>query len=321
MPKTDALTQRVTIRNRFSQIMALTQRKTMNKQLDKALALAAQDIYVFPVHHETSGSNKIKSPRTDNGFLDATTDARKIHEWWTDWPQSLVGYWTGASNLFVLDLDEKDGKSGELLLDCLELDYGSDVSYRTPSGGSHHVFMAPTNRTVRPSSNFNRLEAVDVRAGNSYAIWYGQVPKIRENLRETPAWLLERRKMNNRQRYASGQVQDRGSRYPGEIEPWIEWLSFDTPWFDAKAIEASIDAKTHIGHDDLLRLVYRIHMTRLDGGIGLAPIFLKLVEKFKRTTNNHDGWQRELDDIVRGAIGETWTPNTSPKTAEEGEAK
>ena len=285
--------------------------------LTKALALAAQDVHVFPVRHANDMNGKIKTPLLTNGFKGATTDSQLIREWWNTWPNALVGYWTGASNLVVLDLDEKFENSGELLLESLELDYASAVSYRTPSGGSHQVFRAPTHRTIRPSVNFNGLKAVDVRASESYAIWYGDVPNLAEKLRETPEWLLQRSKKTPQARIVSHEPTRR-TMYDGDIDLWIEWLSNDTPWFDAKAIEAVVDAKNHIGHDDLLKLVYRIHMTRLEGGTGLAPIFIKLVDKFRATTNNVDGWQRELEDIVRGAIGNTWTPCDSVTTSQEG---
>ncbi len=289
----------------------------MTTQLEKALALAAQDVHVFPMYRKPGARSDIKVPYSTNGFLDATTDSKQILKWWTKWPQALVGYWTGASNLVVLDLDEKHGNSGEFLLASLELDYASDVHYRTPSGGSHHVYRAPEDCSIRPDIDVDGLKAVDVRAGQSCAIWYGEVPNIWENLRDTPIWLLEWARKRGRKN-ALGREPIRTSRYDGEIECWIEWLSYDEPWWAARAIEATIDTRSHIGHDDLLKLVYRIHMTRLDGGTGLAPIFLKLVEKFKVTTNNHDGWQRELDDIIRGAIGNTWTPSaTDPELNRE----
>ena len=316
----DASTRGVTISNQLSQNLATTQRKIMTTQLDKALALAAQEIHVFPMYRKTSGSRDLKVPHNSNGFRGATTDAQQILEWWTKWPQALVGYWTGASNLVVLDLDEKHGNSGEFLVASLELDYASDVWYRTPSGGSHHVFRAPKQHTIRPGVDIGGLTAVDVRAGGSCAIWYGEVPRIWENLRETPEWLLKRSR-KSAWKCAGSQTDGRAAKYDGDIQLWIDWLSNDQPWFQAMDIEAAIDSKPHIGHDDLLKLVYRIHMTRLDGGTGLAPIFLKLVAKFKATTNNEGGWQRELDDIVRGAIGETWSPKVAPKTAEQGETK
>jgi hypothetical protein len=292
----------------------------MNTQLDKALALAAQEIHVFPMYRKARGNRDEKIPHNSNGFRGATTDTKQILEWWTLWPQALVGYWTGASNLVVLDLDEKHGNSGEFLVASLELDYVSNVSYRTPSGGSHHVFRAPTQHTIRPGVDICGLTAVDVRAGASCAIWYGEVPNIWEDLRETPEWLIERTK-NRKWKGAASRLKGPTAKYEGNIDSWIDWLSNDEPWWDARAIDTAIDSKPHIGHDDLLKLVYRIHMTRLDGGTGLAPIFHKLVEKFKATTNNRDGWQRELEDIVRGAIGNTWSPGTSSTTVNLEDAK
>lgn len=286
----------------------------MTSNLDKALALIGQDVHVLPVRPVNEGVGKAKAPFIRNGFLGATTSQDIVLEWWTQWPQALVGYWTGASNVVVLDLDVKQNPTGEENLENWELDFASPVTYVTPSGGSHHVYRAPSHKNLRPTTNLHGLIGVDLRAGNSYAIWYGEVPELETTLRETPDWILKRQSRSHRTPSSNPRSSELRGRYTGNIDDWIDWLSDDEPWFAAKAIDATIDAKQHIGHDDLLRLVYRIHMTRLDGATGLGPVFQKLVEKFRATTNNHDGWQRELEDIVRGAIGANWNPTTPPTT-------
>ena len=65
--------------------------------------------------------------------------------------------------------------------------------------------------------------------------------------------------------------------------------------------------------DELMKFIFRIHRTRMEGEDGLKEIYFKLVDKFKTTTNNPD-WERELTDAIRWTAGNAWTSsNTEPK--------
>src|SRR5690349_4310523 len=44
-----------------------------------------------------------KHPRTQRGLTDASTDPRRVAEWWRRWPTANVGVCTGE--LVVLDVD------------------------------------------------------------------------------------------------------------------------------------------------------------------------------------------------------------------------
>src|SRR4051794_39692338 len=68
-----------------------------------ARSLAADGHAVLPVcwpdaegncacsKHHTKAKDVGKAPLTNNGVLDATTDADQITAWWTDWPDANVG--------------------------------------------------------------------------------------------------------------------------------------------------------------------------------------------------------------------------------------
>lgn len=80
-----------------------------------ALELAARRIYVFPLI--ANG----KTPATQHGFQDATTDPKHIEEMWGLLPKSNIGIATGASGLVVIDIDTKHGVNGwKAFDDCLE---------------------------------------------------------------------------------------------------------------------------------------------------------------------------------------------------------
>lgn len=288
-----------------------------------ALALAALGVEVFPCRPFHEFRNRkfyrgAKSPLTLNGFHDATTDTSKIDAWWTQFPDALVGWLPVSIECAVLDLDNKGDKNGVYELEKRELDFLSTLWYRTPSGGEHHVFREPWSRKVGPQQNYLGFPGVDVRSGGSYAIWYGEAPTSLENIPELPEWVRQGKRKSKPRNAASGhRVVDGQRNYEGELEPWFQWLGDENPWWAALRIEEEIEYLNHVGHDDLIRLVWRIHQSRLAGAVGLGPVALLLVDKFRSTTNNHQGWERELEDAIRGAIGPDWTPDPQPETKHE----
>jgi hypothetical protein len=51
-----------------------------------------------------------KHPRTNHGYLDATTENGQIRELWTRWPNANIGGPTGSNGLWdVLDVDGAQG--------------------------------------------------------------------------------------------------------------------------------------------------------------------------------------------------------------------
>ena len=282
-----------------------------------ALALASFGIEVFlcrHIHEYRNGKyyRAAKSPLTPNGFHDASTDPEVIDKWWTAHPQALVGWVPASIGCAVLDLDVKNGKNGFDELERRELPYQSTLWYKTRTGGEHHVFLEPWNAKVGPQQDYLGFAGVDIRSGGSYAIWYGSAPTSLENIPEMPDWIRQGKRKHNARGSVSASRSVEGERnYDGDLEPWFDWLGDETPWWAALCIEEEIESLHHVGHDDLIRLTWRIHQSRLGGAVGLGPVALLLVDAFRSTTNNHDGWERELEDAIRGALGPGWSPDVS----------
>lgn len=139
--------------------------KTTNHILEAALHLASLGYRVFPV-------NRKKQPLAgSNGCKDATTDEQQIRKWFTrdmGWQLAVA---TGI-DLFVLDLDCKNGHDGIASLHTLEakyeeLPYGPRVI--TPSGGQHWWFRYDPLLDLRCSVGVLG-DGIDVRAEGGYVV-------------------------------------------------------------------------------------------------------------------------------------------------------
>ncbi|WP_432020419.1 bifunctional DNA primase/polymerase [Streptomyces sp. 1222.5] len=108
-----------------------------------ALTYARMGWAVFPLRPLA------KVPATPNGFKDASTDPAVITAWWTNNPTANIGIATGASDLFVIDVDTKNGKKGAETLAALEVEHGTlpeTYTVKTWSGGWQHYFQMPEPR-------------------------------------------------------------------------------------------------------------------------------------------------------------------------------
>jgi hypothetical protein len=109
--------------------------------MEYALSYANQGYTVFPL--QPNG----KQPLTDHGFKDASRDPETIRQWWTKWPDANVGIVTGkVSGVVVLDVDRKHGVDG--VVSMAELEIPKTLTIRTPSGGFHLFFKAPSGTIV-----------------------------------------------------------------------------------------------------------------------------------------------------------------------------
>ena len=141
--------------------------------------LASAGIPVFPCEWQWK---KAKAPMTANGFHDATTDAATVGEWWTRWPDALVGI-AIPENVVIIDTDEKhDTETGEVYtgdqtLAALGLLGAADTSsliVRTAGGGLHRWFSVDNPDEFSNTSNVNGRVAVDLRVtGKGYVIAAG----------------------------------------------------------------------------------------------------------------------------------------------------
>ena len=105
---------------------------------EAALRYANLGIPVFPC---VPGA---KQPLTPNGFHDATSSAKTVHDWWRRSPDANIGLPTGATTgLLVVDVDVHSGGSG---FDAFERARSAGLAdswgwmVRTPSGGLHAYY-------------------------------------------------------------------------------------------------------------------------------------------------------------------------------------
>ncbi|MDD5759169.1 MAG: DUF3987 domain-containing protein [Desulfobulbaceae bacterium] len=174
-----------------------TTSKTMH--LDAALSYAKQGWPVFPC-------NVNKTPKTKNGFKDATTDEKIIQDWWRQFPDASIGVATGsASWLFVLDVDLPDGPNSLARLEQENGPLPATLEQRTGTGGRHLFFKNPEGVNISISAG-KIGPNLDTRCQDGYVIappscgwdnkaqketgtlyeWTNTLPVI-----EAPGWLVD----------------------------------------------------------------------------------------------------------------------------------
>ena len=136
----------------------------MSELLDAALAYAELGYRVFPCWLET------KSPKTTNGFYDASDDPKLIKSWWSEWPEAPIGLRTGMpGGIFVVDIDP--GAGGDDTLADLFKSYGEfpeTPQVLTGGGGVHYWFRMPdVDLTV---SGGALGPGIDTRGNSGYVI-------------------------------------------------------------------------------------------------------------------------------------------------------
>ena len=118
-------------------------RARSNLVLERALAYAAYGWPVFPCQPGR------KVPACAHGYLDATTDPRKITAWFTRRPDHNLAIATGLPGPDVLDVDRHPTGNGFAALSSLRqagLIEGVAAWIRTPSGGVHAYFAGSGQR-------------------------------------------------------------------------------------------------------------------------------------------------------------------------------
>jgi len=137
-------------------------------KIDDALELQSRGFAVFPL---TPNS---KTPAVlDWNKWGEESDGDRIRQWWGRYPEANIGIATGPSDLLVLDVDNKGGKSGSGSLMNLELTHGGFDTYAvaTPSGGEHYYFKR-NGRDARNSVE-KLAEGLDTRAIGGYVVAKG----------------------------------------------------------------------------------------------------------------------------------------------------
>jgi Bifunctional DNA primase/polymerase, N-terminal len=76
------------------------------RYLTEALELASRGLPVFPCD-----ARKAPFVKVGPGFANASTDPVVIKEWWSHWPEALIGTRTGVKHV-VLDIDKAAASAG-----------------------------------------------------------------------------------------------------------------------------------------------------------------------------------------------------------------
>jgi hypothetical protein len=99
-----------------------------------------------------------------------------------------------------------------------------------------------------------------------------------------------------------------GGLYSGTLSPWELWLGSEDPTPPVLDLMDRIREEPHIGHNELLDFIIKIHELRaLSFEHGLSHALRALKDRYFPETNNTDP-EREWDDIVRWVITEAWAP-------------
>lgn len=260
---------------------------TATSRLEAALALAAAGWHVFPVRPDGS-----KRPMVLWGD-EATTDAETIATWWGSSPDALVGVHAGKSGLHIVDVDEKDGKSGSANLEAAGLSLPVTLNYATPSGGRHHVYRAPADADLTIAQNYP-VEAVDIRAGVGYVVYYGDEATYDQVIADAPEFTLKRKS-------TTAQAVDRAT---GDLGAWLGRL---TPGKPSKPVRKALKAvqPSGMGHDDMLQAVTTFVRLAAEGQPGVADAYAEARSTYTRDYPDH---AEQWDAAAVGSIAKFGLP-------------
>ena len=176
--------------------------------LRAALDLASRGLPVFPCN-PTVKKGISKSPLTDNGFYDASTDEAVIRKWWARWPGALIGVPMGpASGCFAIDIDapettdEPNGPEAWLALTAEHGEVPSTHAHVTPSGGNHLLFRWRDDRDVTNKEGALKGKGINIRGRGGYVIFPpsaltdGRAYRMADpdqfiNFADAPEWLFD----------------------------------------------------------------------------------------------------------------------------------
>lgn len=169
----------------------------MHDILSSSLALAAQKVRFFPL---VSNS---KIPAVGKFSDVATSDPMQIEKMFANGAyNSGIACGKVAENLYLvgLDIDNKDGRNGYLILEELQMydfEFPETWSQITPSGGEHRLFWSPVS--IRQGADVLGAKGFDLRGEGGYLVGPGSsldgIPyKVLKNLpiAQFPQWAIDK---------------------------------------------------------------------------------------------------------------------------------
>lgn len=262
--------------------------------LSKGLALAqlVPPVFVGPALR----AGKTKRPTTPHGFKDYSADPSVIVALFTKYGGNQVAIWPGPSGILIEDIDVGGDNGFETVL-RLQEQWVSNLHYRTPSGGEHHGWMAPSP-APGPAAPIKGFPGIDRRSGDSLCLWYGPVPSQTDwdamRAQTTPSWLLS----NVQSRSGSSQSVTPASW--DEVQPWIDSLTDGDP---------IVDLLTDTSHYGLtIRALVRLveHTRKFPTWPGARATFEELADGYiNSTVATSEDLGKKVLDMLRWALGAT----------------
>ena len=254
--------------------------------MDRALSLARQGFYVFPV-------NGRKRPLTPHGHFDATTDPETIATWWTlDFPDALVAVHCGRSKLVVLDLDRHNEDADgfvSIQLGWLEIPQNT-WSYTTTTNEGEHIWLrAPEHLELPSKPNYQGMHGVDRKSGSGYVVvWATQIPDT-IRLAPAPMWLLD-----------GTPQRGTGDTFEGGLDDYLATLADGEP---ADKVLAAIERiPEDFDHNEMVARQMELVRLGAEGKIGVKVALDILRESWTRAPYDDEDHRYEFDAALETCI-------------------
>lgn len=253
-----------------------------------ALYYASEGFHVMPVHTVRDGRCSCregakcgkpgKHPVTSCGVKDATTDRKKIEQWWTENPDANIGIATGKiSNLIVLDIDGQEGKKS--LAELIKKHGRLPRTVRAKTGKGEHRYFRPGNAPVLNS--VGRLgKGIDIRGDGGYVVAPGSVHHTGTRYEFLPGRHLHDIKIAKAPKWLRKATGKRKTAPPVSVLPIPSWKMERAKAYMVSAFQRELErlgkAPKHQRNDTLNRCAFNLGQLLLYGLVDRAEIVREL---------------------------------------------
>ena len=244
-----------------------------------AFDLAKNGFWVFPLHLDGT-------PRTENGFKDASDDPYHVEEWFAKYGDKVkIGIATGKSGLVVLDLDYKEDATGNVLVDGYDsldkawVEVPESFAYTSSGGQGRHIwYAAPEGKNLPRKIGYRKMAGVDRCSGDGYVVFAADTAPVKSDLTVAPEWLQDETTTRT------------ADRFEGDVKEWYETLEEGEPnALVRKAIEDAealfADRGNDFTHSDVIEAQHRAIRLGAEGNPGVKV----LIDRLEELTLNREG--------------------------------
>ena len=174
-------------------------------------------------------------PKGEGGCHLARCDQQSVIAMWTAFPDAQIGIATGgASGIYVLDIDRKNGKDGFAAMDANGWYPPETLWTNTPSGGRHYFFAIPRDDLRRWKTDVGGLgPGIDRKGDGGFVRFYGSAFGYSGDLTMVPplGWMVADIGSEAEQRHELGE--------PSLAAPSIDWLKYAFSLIDPNNLDRS----------------------------------------------------------------------------------